>query len=131
MCGIYDTDEVVPRYIASLRRMAEFGCGITAFEYIHKSGGLSCVTVIELIAQEKTDLGIGSCWGNWRTRPGGERCGGRGRGPAPRPGYFDGDLPVVCGQEVSGTANRGGVPAHDRGYGALASGECRCARASH
>jgi len=107
--------------------LGPFGVGITAFEFIHQSGGdLARVSAIEQIAKERTEPVHKKLLAALADKDaGGARGLGAGAGRLPRQCHIDGDLPAVCGQEVPGAADLGGgVPAHDRSAGATASSRC-------
>ena len=49
--------------------LGPFGYGITAFEFIHQSGGdLTRVAAIEQISRRRRSRSTRNCWPRWRTR---------------------------------------------------------------
>ena len=106
--------------------LGPFGFGITAFEFIHQSGGdLARVSAIVQIAKDRTEPVHKKLMAALADKD-----------PAVRAAAAEAladyhDSPRrwrstrFCGQEVSGAADRGGgVPAHDGNSGATASGHC-------
>ena len=100
-----------------------FGVGITAFKFIHQSGGdLARVSAIVQIAKDRTEPVHRKLLAALADKdPAVRAAAAEALAEYRDSATWNGDLPAVCGQEVPGAADRGGgVPAHDGGDGAAA-----------